>query len=125
MGGDCQVSTDYFELKSRKQVHGRPFVHSDDIDSTVVLNFKEEAQVGQKTVLAHYASISSVDSINDGSNCCYIYIYWLISAYAYSGKRNDSMRLKDMLIWHISIPTNVWARDGMTVLFVVIICERI
>ena len=38
----------------------------------------------------------------------YIYrILWLISTCAYSGKRNDSMH-----IWHITTPTNVWARDG-------------
>ena len=59
----------YLELKSRQQWHGRPFVRSDD--SIVVLNVKEEARVGQKTASAHYASMSSVDSIDDdGLNCC-------------------------------------------------------
>ena len=50
---DCWVSSkidlhsDYLELKSRHQWHGRPFVCSDD--SIVVVNVKEEARVGQKT----------------------------------------------------------------------------
>ena len=40
----------------------------------MVLNVKEEARVGQKTESAHYASMSSVDSIDDdGLNCCYRY----------------------------------------------------
>ena len=47
-----------------------------DMDSllytaTIVLNVKEDARVGQKTASAHYASMSSVDSIDDdGLNCC-------------------------------------------------------
>ena len=49
-------------------LNGRPFVCNDSI---VVLNVKEEARVGQKTASAHYASMSSIDSINDdGLNCC-------------------------------------------------------
>ena len=37
----------------------------------MVLNVKEEARVGQKTASARYASMSSVDLINDdGLNCC-------------------------------------------------------
>ena len=45
------------------------FVHSDD--SVMVLNVKDKALVGQKTVLAHYESMSSVDSNDDnGLNCC-------------------------------------------------------
>ena len=31
----------------------------------MVLNVKEEARVGQKTASAHYASMSSVDSIDN------------------------------------------------------------
>ena len=52
MGGaiECQVSSFkkavYFRLKLTQQLHGRPFIHSDD--SIVVLNIKEEAQIGQK-----------------------------------------------------------------------------
>jgi hypothetical protein len=38
-------SADHFELKSTPQMHGWPFVYSDD--STVVLNVKEEAGIGQ------------------------------------------------------------------------------
>ena len=64
-----ELHSDYLELKSRQRRHGRPFVRSDN--SIVVLNVKEEARVGQKMASAHYASMSSVDSINDdGLNCC-------------------------------------------------------
>ena len=59
---DCQVSSKtelhsnymYLKLKSRQQGHGQLFVRSDD--SIVILNVKEQARIGQKTALAHYAS---------------------------------------------------------------------
>ena len=44
----------------------------------MVLNVKEEGRVGQKTASAHYASMSSDDSIDDdGLNCCYTCRYAL------------------------------------------------
>jgi hypothetical protein len=58
--------TDYFELKSTQQLHGWPFVHSDD--STVVLNInvKEEGRIGQKTAPPHCHWCLAADSIDDG-----------------------------------------------------------
>ena len=64
-----ELHSDYVELKSRQRWHGQPFVRSDD--SIVAPNVKEVAWVGQKTASAHYALMSSIDSIDDdGLNCC-------------------------------------------------------
>ena len=38
----------FFKLKSTQRLCGRSFLHSDD--STVVMNVKDDARVGQKTV---------------------------------------------------------------------------
>ena len=59
----------YFELKSTQRLYVWPFVCSDD--STVVLNVKERAEVGKKTVSARRRRCLASDSIYyDGLNFC-------------------------------------------------------
>ena len=40
----------FLELKSTQQLYGQTFLHS--VDSTVVLNVKDDVRTGQKLVLA-------------------------------------------------------------------------
>ena len=54
---------DFFKLKSTQRLCGRPFLHSDN--STLVLSVKDDARVGQKTVLARSHRCLASDSINN------------------------------------------------------------
>ena len=55
----------FFELKSTQRLCGWPFLHSDD--STVILNVKDDARVGQKAALAHagHRCLAASDSIDN------------------------------------------------------------
>ena len=70
MGGaiECLVESaavaDFFELKSTQQLCGQPFLHSDD--STLVVNVKDDARVGQKTASACGHRCPASDSSGNG-----------------------------------------------------------
>ena len=53
---------DFFKSKSTQQLCGWPFLHSDD--GTVVLNIKDDVQVGQKMALARGHCYLVLDSID-------------------------------------------------------------
>ena len=53
----------FFELKSTQGLCGRPILHSDD--STVVMNVKDDARVGQKTASDRDHRCLASDSIID------------------------------------------------------------
>ena len=55
----------FFELKSTQRLCGRPFLHSDD--STMILNVKDDARVGQKAALARvgHRCLAVLDSIDN------------------------------------------------------------
>ena len=52
-----------FKLKSTQRLCGRPFLHSDD--STVVMNVKDDARVGQKTASDRDHRCLASDSIDN------------------------------------------------------------
>ena len=55
----------FFELKSTQRLCGWPFLHSDD--STVILNVKDDARVGQKAASARagHQCLAASDSIDN------------------------------------------------------------
>ena len=53
----------FFKLKSTQRLCDRPFLHSDD--STVVMNVKDDARVGQKTASDRDHRCLASDSIDN------------------------------------------------------------